>query len=133
MLKSATIRLLTAAFLVAAFASAQAAAQLQDLVSADAEFRFSGERDLWVQLSVFDVEGAPADLTTVEILEAGDAMGQGARLLEKGLTDASGAFERQIRIPATAKQLTVRVGVLGIANIVTLTLDDSGVVSHAFQ
>jgi hypothetical protein len=130
---STLIRLVATVLLTAVVSNVYAAAALQDVVTARADFQYSAERELWVQLSVVDVEGAPAELTSVEILEAGDAQSQGDRLLEKGLTDAGGGFERQIRVPATVKQLTVRVGVLGITNIVTLTLDDSGVVSHDFE
>jgi hypothetical protein len=131
--KSNLIRLAAAVLLAALVSNAYAVAPLQDVVAAQADFQYSAERTIWVQISVCDVEGAPAELTTVEILDDSDPDGLGGQVVEKGLTDATGGFERQIRVPATAKQLTVRVGAMGIANVVTLTLDDSGVVSHSFE
>ena len=127
------IRFTTALLLVAACANTFAAAQLQDVGSPDAAFQYTAEQDLWVQIAAYDVEGAPADQRSVEILEALDAEGQATRVLDKGLTDATGSFERKVRVPAGARQLMVRVGVFGIPNSVTLNLDDSGVFVHTFE
>ncbi len=106
---------------------------LKDVVSPDADFQYTAEQDLWVQIAAFDVEGAPADLRSVEILEALDAEGQETRVLDKGLTDATGTFERKVRVPVGTTQLTVRVGVFGIPNTATLDLDGSGVIVHTFE
>jgi hypothetical protein len=126
-------RFATALLLVAACSSTFAAAQLKDVVSPDADFQYTAEQDLWVQIAAYDVEGAPADQRSVEILEALDAEGQQTRVLDKGLTDATGSFERKVRVPAGTRQLTVRVGVFGIPNSVTLNLDDSGAFVHTFE
>lgn len=127
------IRYAAALLLAAACSSTFAAAQLKDVVSPDADFQYTAEQDLWVKIAAFDVEGAPADRRSVEILEALDADGQQTRVLDKGLTDATGNFERMIRVPAGTKQLTVRVGVFGIPNTATLNLDGSGVTVHTFE
>jgi len=127
------IRIAAALLLAATVANTQAATALQDVVRADANFHYSAEQDLWVQLDAYDMEGAPADLRSVEILEALDADGNQTRVLDRGLTDTTGHFERKIRVPATTKQLTVRVGVLGITNTVTLALDGNGSVRHTFE
>lgn len=127
------IRFAAALLLVVACANTFAAARLQEIVSPDADFQYTTEQDLWVQISAYDVEGAPADQRSVEILEALDAEGQATRVLDKGLTDAAGSFERKVRVPAGARQLMVRVGVFGIPNTVTLDLDGSGVIEHTFE
>ncbi|HYN79556.1 MAG TPA: hypothetical protein VES73_17375, partial [Lamprocystis sp. (in: g-proteobacteria)] len=90
------LRLAAALVLVAAAANTYAAAQLQNLVSAKADFQYSAEQDLWVQITAYDLEGVPAELRSVEIMEALDAAGNETRLLDKGLTDATGNFERKV-------------------------------------
>jgi len=130
---STLIRFAAALLLAATLSNTQAASTLQAVVCADAGFQYSAERDLWVQISAYDREGAPADLRTVEILEALDADGNETRVLERGLTDATGSFERKVRVPAATKQLTVRVGVLGITNTVTMNLDAGGTLTHTFE
>ncbi len=132
-MKTNALTRFAAALILAAVATAPQAAALQDLVSADPSFQYSTERDLWVDVSAFDLEGAPADLRTVEVLEVLDGEGAQTRVIEKGLTDETGSFQRKIRVPANVRQLTVRVGVLGIDN--TLTLDPAGrnEITHTFQ
>lgn len=125
-------RLAAALFLTATVAATQAAA-LQEVASADANFQYSSERDLWVQIAAFDLDGAPADLRSIEVLEARDADGNETRVLDRGLTDTTGHFERKVRVPVAATHLTLRVGVLGISNMVTLHLDGSGTLSHTFE
>lgn len=125
-------RFATALFL-AVTVSATQAATLQQLVSADPAFQYSAEQDLWVQIAVYDIEGAPADLRTVEIIEALDADGNETRVLDKGLTDATGTFERRVRVPTSTKQITVRVGVFGTNNVVTMNVDGSGTLTHTFE
>ena len=127
---SALIRFAALALLITA-GNLHASAALDDVVTVAPGFAFQTERDLWVDLSVYDLEGAPADLRVVEIVEQRE--GAAVRVIEKGVTDASGSFQRQIRIPATATTITVRVGVFGISNSVELALDDSGAVSHTFE
>jgi len=127
------IRFAAALLLVAVSSNSFAAAQLQAVASADASFQYSAERDLWVQIAAYDVEGVPADLRSVEILEALDTEGHATRVLDKGLTDATGNFERKVRVPAGTTRLTVRVGVFGIPNSATLNLDSSGVIVHTFE
>lgn len=122
-----------AALLLAVTVSATQAATLQQLVCADPGFQYSAEQDVWVQIAVYDLEGAPADLRTVEIIEALDADGTATRVLDKGLTDATGNFERKVRVPSSTRQLTVRVGVFGINNVVTMNLDGSGSLTHTFE
>jgi hypothetical protein len=122
-----------AALLLAVTVSATQAATLQQLVTADPGFQYSAEQDLWVQIAVYDMEGAPADLRTVEIIEALDADGTATRVLDKGLTDTTGNFERKVRVPSTTRQLTVRVGVFGINNVVTMNLDGSGSLTYTFE
>jgi hypothetical protein len=130
---STLIRIAAALLLAATLSNTQAASALQELAAADASFKYSAERDLWVQISAYDREGAPADLRTVEILEALNADGNETRVLERGLTDATGSFERKVRVPAATKQLTVRVGVLGITDTVTMNLDAGGTLTHTFE
>ena len=132
-MKTNALTRFAAALILAAVATAPQAAALKDLVSADPSFEYSTERDLWVDVSAFDLEGAPADLRTVEVLEVLDAEGTQTRVIEKGLTDETGSFQRKIRVPANVRQLTLRVGVLGIDN--TLTLDPAGrnEITHTFQ
>jgi len=130
---STLIRFAAALLLAATVSNTQAASSLQDLVSANANFQYSAEQDVWVQIAAYDIEGAPADLRAVEILEALDADGNETRVLERGLTDATGSFERKVRVPAATRQLTVRVGVLGITNTVTMNLDGSGTLTHTFE
>ena len=98
------IRFAAALLLAAATANSYAATRLQDVVSANPGFQYAAERDLWVQITAYDVEGVPADLRSVEILEALDAAGNQTRLLDKGLTDATGNFERKVRVPSTTKK-----------------------------
>lgn len=131
-MKTNALTRFAAALILAAAATAPQAAALKDLVSADPGFQYSAERDLWIDVTAYDIEGVPADLRTVEVLETLDADGN-TRLLDKGLTDETGSFQRKIRVPANVRQLTVRVGVLGIDN--TLTLDPNGRtdITHTFQ
>ncbi len=128
-----TLTRFAAALVLTAAVSSTEAAALQDLVSVDANFQYSAEQDVWVRIAAYDMEGAPADLRTIEVLEPLDADGNDTRVLDRGLTDATGNFERKVRVPAGTKQLMVRVGVLGITNTVTMNLDGSGSLTHTFE
>jgi hypothetical protein len=126
-----TLIRIAALALVIASANLQASTALKDAVTVDAGFAYATEQDLWIDLSVYDIEGAHADHRVVEVLEQLD--GAEVRVIEKGLTDATGSFQRQIRVPATAGTITVRVGVFGISNSVEVALDGSGTLTHTFE
>jgi len=114
-------------------ASASTAADLRTLVTVAPDFSFESEQSLWVDLTVTDIDGAPADLRSVEILAAFDAAGTSVKLLERGVTDVSGGYQRQIRVPTTVKYLTIRVGVLGIDNTRTLAISGDDLIAHHFE
>lgn len=92
-------------------------------------FGFDAERDLWVEISVNDVEGAPAGKRTVEVLEP---VNGAYRVIERGLTDDQGNFDRQIRVPGAVKNLLIRVGVMGIDNSVLVPVNATLGLHHEF-
>lgn len=105
---------------------------LQDAVEVDPSFDFSAEKDVWVEVSVNDLEGAPAGHRTVEVLEPVPGEDGKFRVIERGFTDDWGNFDRQIRIPGSIQNLMIRVGVKGIANTATVPLDSALTLHHEF-
>jgi hypothetical protein len=101
-------------------------------VQPDQAFGFDTERDLWVEVSVNDVEGAPAGQRTVEVLEPIDGEDGGFRVIERGLTDEWGNFDRQIRVPSSVKNVLIRVGVFGIDNSALVPVDATLNLHHEF-
>jgi hypothetical protein len=108
------------------------AADIQDAVRADQEFDYQSERDVWIDVEVFDIEGTPAANRVIEILEPLDEAGFRTRLIDKGVTDDGGRFDRGVRVPSYLTQLVIRVRVLGIENQVMLPLDGSDL-RHEFR
>lgn len=109
----------------AADASTKSGGPLGNLVQPDQDFDFSTEKDVWVEVRVNDLEGVPADRRTVEILEPVAGEDGGFRVIERGLTDDSGSFDRKIRIPGSVRNLLIRVGVAGIDNSALVPVDSS--------
>lgn len=105
---------------------------LQEMVHPDQAFGYNAEEDLWVEINVNDLEGAPAGLRTVEILEPVPGRDGEFRVIERGLTDDWGNFDRKIRVPTRVKDLVVRVGVLGIDNTALIPLDATRTLHHEF-
>jgi hypothetical protein len=105
---------------------------LNQVVQPDQAFGFDTERDLWVEVSVNDVEGAPAGQRTVEVLEPIDGEDGGFRVIERGLTDEWGNFDRQIRVPSSVKNVLIRVGVFGIDNSALVPVDATLNLHHEF-
>lgn len=105
---------------------------LKQAVCPDPDFGFSAEEDLWVEVSVNDLEGAPAGLRTVEILEPVEGTEGEFRVIERGLTDDTGHFDRKVRIPTRIKNVMIRVGVLGIDNTALVPVEANHSLHHEF-
>ncbi len=107
-------------------------APLKQVVCPDPDFGFSAEEDLWVDVSVNDLEGAPAGMRTVEILEPVAGTEGEYRVIERGLTDDWGHFDRKVRIPTRIKNVMIRVGVLGIDNTAVVPIEANHSLHHEF-
>lgn len=116
----------------AAESSSKSSGPLNQSVQPDQNFDFSTEKDVWVEVSVNDIEGAPAGRRTVEILEQVSGEDGGFRVIERGLTDDWGNFDRKIRIPGAVKNIMIRVGVLGIDNSTLMPIDSTLSLHHEF-
>jgi len=105
---------------------------LKQVVQPDQDFGFSAEQELWVEISVNDLEGAPAGMRTVEVLEPVAGLDGEYRVIDRGLTDDWGNFDRKIQVPSSVKNLMIRVGVLGIDNAALVPVDATHTLHHEF-
>jgi hypothetical protein len=53
-------------------------------------------------------------------------------VIERGLTDEWGNFDRQIRVPSSVKNVLIRVGVFGIDNSALVPVDATLNLHHEF-